>query len=53
MRLCDVIAAGDDVLDLAAAGSSLPDHAVAVVGDRIAEVGSWADMLAMLRSIAH
>lgn len=38
MRACDLLVTGGDVLDLGAPGSVLPDHAIVVVGDRIADV---------------
>lgn len=45
MKHCDLLVAGGDVLDLALPGASLEDHAVAVVGDRIAEVAPRGELL--------
>ena len=45
MSRCDLLVTGGDVLDLAAPGSSLPDYAVAVDDDRIAEVAPREEML--------
>lgn len=44
MNRCDLLVTGGDVLDLAAPGSWLEDHAVAVIGDRIAEVAPRSEM---------
>ena len=45
MNPCDLLISGGHVLDLEAPGSSLDDHAVVVVDDRIVAVAPQLDLL--------
>lgn len=54
MKRCDLLVTGGDLLDLTTPGSSLDDHGVAIIGDRIAEVAPRSEMVRQwdaLRSI--
>lgn len=44
MKPCDLLVTGGDILELTSSGSSLTDHGVAIVGDRIAEVAPRSEM---------